>query len=281
MRSPSIVLVTILLIGIACVGPKERTATTPVVTGGGSGSSVEPAATSWSGGNERFVVCEAELVLEGAAIGRVADRVQALARQYGGYVGEAEIATGTEASEPNQARLVVLVPSERLEDFLAAVTSLPEIVRVPSRIERRNDVTDAVIDVAARRRSLERTEARLQELLGRASTIDEILRVEQELSRIRAEIERLAARENELQRRIAYAEVRILVVPWVRQGQPTLAETVREAWATSLLFLRLVVHAFVRIVVSSWWMLIAVGAAAVGGVAYRRRRRRRGGATNP
>mgnify|MGYP001251333538 FL=1 len=275
MRHLAFWLVLVSVLASACARPQGRTVPSPTPASGevGSAAPVQSVGIEWAGGSGRLVVQEAELLVESADIRRAADAFQSLTRSFGGYVGVADIATGTESSEPNQAKLTLLVPADRFEEFLAVLKGSTDVLSVRSEVRRQNDVTDAVIDYAARRRSLERTEARLQQLLERATTIDEVLRVEQELTRVRTEIERIAAQQAELERRIAYAEVRVLVVPPTVTESRSLGETAREAWRTSLFLLRMLLHGIVWAVILSWWLLAGAAAAAVVLVGLWRRRR--------
>jgi len=275
MRHLAFGLVLVSVLASACARPQGRTVPSPVPASGevGSAAPVQSVGIEWAGGSGRLVVQEAELLVESADIGRAADAFQSLTRSFGGYVGVADVATGTESSEPNQAKLTLLVPADRFEEFLAVLKGSTDVLSVRSEIRRQNDVTDAVIDYAARRRSLERTEARLQQLLERATTIDEVLRVEHELTRVRTEIERIAAQQADLERRIAYAEVRVLVVPPTVTEVRSLGESAREAWRTSLFLLRMLLYGIVWTVILSWWLLAGAAVAAVVLVGLWRRRR--------
>lgn len=202
----------------------------------------------------RLVVREAELLVWCDDYLGVAREIQEVVTKFGGYVVESDVVDLRDGSGPRQASLTVMVPADELEHFLTAVAEQPSVSRVASERVRSSDVTEETLDLAARRRTLERTEARLQALLERAQTIDEILRLEQELTRVRTEIEQIVERQRFLERRIQYAEVRLLLVPTPRLGEPGFLETFQEAWSASLFFLRVVIRGTLWAIVLTWWI---------------------------
>jgi hypothetical protein len=79
------------------------------------------------------------------------------------------------------------------------------------------DVTAAVVDLDARLQNLRVTEAALQAIMDRATTIDDVLEVQRELTGVRAEIERLTAQRDELAGRAAMST---LSVSYRQPGEP-------------------------------------------------------------
>ena len=75
------------------------------------------------------------------------------------------------------------------------------------------DVTEQFVDLEARLRSLQTAEIRLLDLLDLADSVSEILIVENELARIRSEIERLTGQRNFLDRRVALATISVTFLP--------------------------------------------------------------------
>jgi hypothetical protein len=71
------------------------------------------------------------------------------------------------------------------------------------------DVTENLIDLAARLRSEQDKEASFIELLERANSVADVLSVERELSRVRTEIERLQGQLGFIQRRVDLATITV------------------------------------------------------------------------
>ncbi len=276
MRDGAVVFAIVLILVTACGRATPSSAPAPQAAPGEAiGRLAEPVSETWAPTPGRMIARRAELVLESSDVPRAAQALQSLASSLGGYTAEAMITTESGAGVPDQATLVLLVPANRLEELLSAVGTLDSVTRVQQTSLWDQDVTEEVIDYAARRRSLEETEVRLRGLLARAATIDEVLRVEQELARVRTELERIAAYQLDLERRVAFARVGILIVPPVQTSPPPLAETVRQAWDSSLVLLRLVVHGAVWAVVLTWWLSVpTLLTVALVVLVYRRRRAR-------
>ena len=71
------------------------------------------------------------------------------------------------------------------------------------------DVSEWSIDMQARLKSSLREEESLLSLLGRTSTVSEVLTIERELTRVRSDIERFQGQLNFLERRIDLATITV------------------------------------------------------------------------
>jgi hypothetical protein len=99
------------------------------------------------------------------------------------------------------------------------------------------EVTEEFVDLEAQVRNLEATEQQYIRFLDRAQRIEEILPLQQRLTEVRAQIERLKGRMNLLQRRADVSTIDVtLVLPGTtdptRPGaEPRAIRTMREAFA--------------------------------------------------
>ncbi len=271
----SLVLMLLVLVISACTrtgrpSPDVATAVPPEPSGGGSARGERAVDNGSVLG--RFVVREAEVMLACGDYRRAAAEIQQKIADYGGYVAEADINDLRAPGSPQWASLTVLVPEQRLQAFLSELAAVAGVERVASQRLLSRDVTEETIDLAARRRALEATEQRMLDLLNRAETIDEVLRVEQELARVRTELEQLAERARSLERRTIYAVVRISLVPTTEATEPSLGQTAQHAWETSLALLRTVLRATVWISVALWWIWGILMVAFLGLIVFWRRR---------
>jgi len=91
--------------------------------------------------------------------------------------------------------------------FSEVIGKFEEIGKPISREMGTEDVTAAVIDLEARITNLRRQELRLGELLSQAKNLDEILRVENELNRIRYQIEQSQSQLKWYQGRVTMATI--------------------------------------------------------------------------
>jgi hypothetical protein len=127
-----------------------------------------------------------------------------LAKAHGGY-----------AQRVTSESATVRVPAERLDAFLGAVPGLGKVER---QTVTADDVTEAHQDLKIRLTNLERVRERYLELLQRAVTVEDTLRVEKELERVTAEYESLKARLESLEDQVALATVSLEFQRPVRPG---------------------------------------------------------------
>jgi len=143
-----------------------------------------------------------------AAAGRIRD----LATSLGGYVG----ATDARRRQGILSYSITLnVPASELDNAIARIKELASTVdREHLQTE---DVTDRVIDLDARLRTLEATETELQALLqesrSRQHGLEDIMAVYGELTRIRSEIERYQAQLESLEKRVSLSAINVTLRP--------------------------------------------------------------------
>lgn len=92
----------------------------------------------------------------------------------------------------HHAQLILRIPVNEFEDFLQQVESQGNII---NRQVSGQDVTAEFVDNDSRLRNLKKHEERILSLYEKANTIEEMLKIENELSRIRESIERLEGRQ--------------------------------------------------------------------------------------
>lgn len=215
-----------------------------------------------------------------------AARIRAmLSPARGEFVETAKVTAAIEgegdARTPARATLVVRVASDRLDAFLA---ELREIGEVRSEDLRAEDVTAQAVDLDARLRNERRVEAELLELLAARDEADlgDLLRLRDELSRVRERIERLEAQRSRLAGLAALATLTLeLREPDAdaARGRSSPAPTMREiageirgGWRRGLGGLGRSLARIVEAAVAGapWWAALALAAAAVRRARMRR-----------
>lgn len=142
----------------------------------------KPAAPEISVPN-RQVIKTGNLNVRVKELNPAADRVEAIAKQYGGYL-ESKSVSGSGASK--YASFTVRVDSRFFDQ---AMKSLRDLGDVTNESVTGQDVTGQVADTQARLKQMRLEEAQYQEVLKSARKIDDILQVKQYISDIRQEIE--------------------------------------------------------------------------------------------
>lgn len=144
-------------------------------------------------------------------------RLQGIVAQYGGYVSELNRWL---SDERPYATVTLRIPAENLEEALGQVRE--GAILVESERSSGQDVTEEYVDLSARLRNLEATEAELLELLSEVrrnrGSAEDILAIHNRITEIRGEIESLKGRTQYLERMTALATVTIEIRPRQQPG---------------------------------------------------------------
>jgi len=133
------------------------------------------------------------------------DRVASIASAHGGFVA------GSSTSSVGDARsgeLTVRVPSDR---FDAARRDLAALGKVEYQALRGEDVSGQLVDYDARLKSLTSQEEALRGLLGRATTVGEVLQVQTSLFDVRQQIEQLTAQKQNLEQAASLSTLQVSI----------------------------------------------------------------------
>ncbi|HEV7349796.1 DUF4349 domain-containing protein [Telluribacter sp.] len=123
---------------------------------------------------------------------------------YKGYVSNDEI---DKTSDRIQYSLTIRVPAENFDLFLESIQKSTSSF-IDKKVEAQ-DVTEEYIDVEARLRTKKDLESRYKVLLQRANSVQDVLAIEKEIGKLRAEIESTEGRFRYLNDRISFSTVRI------------------------------------------------------------------------
>ena len=109
------------------------------------------------------------------------------------------------------ATITLGIPVDEFEHALNRLRDLS--IRVLDENASGEDVTDQYVDLQSQLANLEATRARIQEFLQDAKTIDEALRINQELANIEAQIEQIKGRMNFISDRSAFSTITVNFEP--------------------------------------------------------------------
>ena len=127
-------------------------------------------------------------------------RVERLAQEVGGYVEQSS------GSTDGTVTVVARVPAASLEGVMDSVAMFGKERR---RQLTGTDVTDQYADLEARLRSDIALRERLQQLLGRAESLDDVLKLEQQIARLQSEIDALQGRLDQLRSSVVMASLSV------------------------------------------------------------------------
>lgn len=111
--------------------------------------------------------------------------------------------------------ITVLVPTEQLDTAMAQLEKLGEVT---SRNVRIVDVTSQYVDMQIRINNLRKMRERLTELVAQSTDVSEILKIETELGRITAELERMEGQMRLMERNTTYATIYLSLEEEVTPG---------------------------------------------------------------
>ena len=120
-----------------------------------------------------------------------------------GYAASLSVATPQDAARSLQASL--RIPASQLA---TAILELRALGRVENESQNGDEVTQQHADLVARLKNSRETEQRLQAILTqRTGKISDVLEVEQEIARVRGEIEQMEAEQKNLEHRVDFATI--------------------------------------------------------------------------
>lgn len=154
-----------------------------------------------------------------------AQRLQQLAASLGGFVSDLNAGRSRGVL---RYQMTLRVPAERLDQAREEIRALA--LRVEREQMSTEDVTDQYVDLDARMRSLQVTEAELQELLAesreRSRKVGEVMEIYGELTDVRTQIEQIQGQLNMLQELVSLSTVQITLEPDA-VAKPIVAESWR------------------------------------------------------
>lgn len=168
---------------------------------------------------QRKIIRTAQVTIETGGVEETCNRIEMLAVSFGGYVQQSSIRRyegQPDSEEQLSGSVQIAVPSEMFDQIL---TQLPDLGKVLHKNVSGQDVTEEYVDLEARLKNWRSQEDQLNLIMTKARNVEEILAVQNELGRVREEIERLTGRLQYLQRRTDFADIYFTVVaPGNAQG---------------------------------------------------------------
>jgi len=133
--------------------------------------------------------------------------LEEILKRHSGYMGELKVNAPTDAGRSLTATL--RIPAAQLD---AAMAELKKLGRVENESQGGEEVTQQYVDLQARLANGIHTEQRLTEILRtRTGKLQDVLKVELEIDRVRGEIEQMQAEKKELSKRVAFATLNTTV----------------------------------------------------------------------
>jgi hypothetical protein len=198
-----------------------------------------------------------------------------IAEGAGGFIADSSYSE--EEGRP-QGEFTLRVPAGR---FGAAVKDAEAMGTVRQRQISAQDVTEEYVDLQARQRNLERHEQQLLTFMDRANKVPDLLAIEQELSRVRGQIEQITGRLRYLSHNVEMATIIVTLSEHPKKTHAGLWDfgaTIEKMRGAFLVTVRQIFAAAERVLVLAS-SLVPVGAlAGIAWAVFRRTRPPRAGA---
>ena len=158
--------------------------------------------------------------------------LDAILARHHGYAASLNAGTQQNAARSLQASL--RIPAEELT---AVVAELKSLGHVENETQAGEEVTQQHADLVARLKNSRETEQRLQAiLLQRTGKISDVLAVEQEIARVRGEIEQMEAEQKALEHRVDFASIELSLAEEYKAqiglASPSIATRIHNATVT-------------------------------------------------
>jgi uncharacterized protein DUF4349 len=186
-RSSSLLLAGAALFLVGCGGSHRTVIATESLTQTGSTADRMTIRTA-----EQQVVVDSPLVA-----GRSVER---MIHETGGYLEQSS------GSKDGKVRIVGRVPAAQLDSIMGVVAGLGSEKR---RTTTGKDVSDQYSDLEARLKSTIALRDRMQQLLARAATLDEVLTLERQIARLQTDIDGLQSHIDRLKTEATLASLSV------------------------------------------------------------------------
>jgi hypothetical protein len=162
--------------------------------------------------SNRMIVKNADVRLTVKDTDVAIDRATQIIGDAGGYIVSSRVwYQDYYGNSLKYATVTIGVPVDEFEKVLSRLRALA--IKVVDETAAGDDVTDQYVDLQSQLTNLEATRARIQDFLKDAKTIDEALRINQELSNIEGQIEQIKGQMNYLNDRSAYSTIALNLEP--------------------------------------------------------------------
>ncbi len=223
----------------------------------------------------RSVIRTARLAVEVDRYDAGARHLLDIAEGAGGFIADSSY--GEDEGRP-RGEFILRVPAGR---FGAAIKDVEAMGTVRQRQISAQDVTEEYVDLQARQRNLERHEQQLLTFMDRATKVQDLLAVEQELSRVRGQIEQITGRLRYLAHNVEMASITVVLSEHPKKGHAGLWDfdgTLAKMQGAFLATVQQIFAATERVLVLASTLLPVGALAGIAWAVFRRTRQSRAGA---
>jgi anti-sigma factor RsiW len=171
--------------------------------GGSPQPSPSPDAAEGTQSPAQLIARSVTFVIVARDVANARPALDAILAKYRGYASEIDV--NTPADDAPSLKASLRIPVANLD---AAMKDLRGLGRVASESESGEDVTQQHADLDQRLKTARDTEERFRTILQqRTGTVSDVLQVEEEIARVRGDIESMEAEQTNLEHRVDFASI--------------------------------------------------------------------------
>ena len=238
-----------------------RPAAQPSVKSAAPPAAGAPIASSPKSPSEmRKIIESAQITLETKDLPATEKLVLDLLSKRQGIVGSSSVTL--DGNGRRNGNYMLKVPNGNLQIFVNEIAALADVV-VRQRSLSSQDVTEEFVDISARLDNMQRHEVRLREILAKANTVEEILKVEKELAAVRAQIESTTGRLKAMSGKIEMSTVQLRINEVTVMTETNffgkLKSIIRDSWVSAgdvvlyLIATVIILSPLALLVAAIWW----------------------------
>ncbi|MBI1908400.1 DUF4349 domain-containing protein [Candidatus Uhrbacteria bacterium] len=205
---------------------------------------------------DQKVIKTADLELEVDSASETAQALATLATEKGGFVQSSSVDEDVYGNK--RTWVTIRVPADQFETALTDIKAMAD--KVVTESTQGQDVTEEYTDLEARLGAAEAQEAQYLIILESATTVGEVLAVQEHLAEVRAQIESLKGQINYLENRTSMSTISVSAVETSRVTIPTdkfdLGDEIRDAARTLVALVQ-------KLLVAIIWLVIIGGPVAL------------------
>ena len=153
---------------------------------------------------ERKLTKNGSIRFETSNLNKTKQLIMSAVSSLNGYVSNDNI---SESNNHTENTLTVRVPADKTDSLIAIIES--NASKIDYKSIDVQDVTEQFIDLDTRKKKKKEVETRYRELLSRATSVEEILKIEEQIGNIRTEIESAEGRLRYLSNQVQYSTLHV------------------------------------------------------------------------
>lgn len=206
--------------------------------------------------SEKKLIKNGEVAFQVNSLAVTKQKIETSIKSVGGYIAKEN---SYDYSNNPTDELIVRVPAKDFDKFFAEVLNGVEKIDY-KRIDI-EDVTEQFVDIEARLKSKRQLETKYAELLIKASSMEDILKIQKEMESIREEIESAEGRLKYLSNQVGYSTLKITYYEHKASGfnfSGKMGNALKDGSTGFLWFLIIMVQLWPLWLVGAfiWWFIV-------------------------